>query len=98
MKQELEKTLTMGSFIDLKKLANKVNPQKQFISDGETRIKSLQSSASVTNMSAYLNKCQCNNPLQQESGLFNCDLHKSSNKSNLSQLSINLGINNYSTL
>jgi len=64
VKQELEKTLTMGSFIDLKKLANKVNPQKQFISDGETRIKSLQSSASVTNMSAYLNKCQCNNPLQ----------------------------------
>ena len=52
-------------------------------------------------MNAYINKCSCRGGLS-ESGIFNCELHRSVNKSqiSLSQVSTHFadGIKNYSTI
>ena len=78
---------------EVKRLANKV---KAYIGEQETRVKpstTLRPSNSLTNMSAYLTKCQCSSSSLTESGIFNCELHRSTNKSHLilNHLSANYG-------
>ena len=78
---------------DIKNLVTKmqcksVNRNTKFINDGESRIKKQDKSVIVepqvlTNMSAYINKCSGEHCGQSE-GVFNCDIHRSMNKSTIS--------------
>jgi hypothetical protein len=73
---------------EVKRLATKVHgsTERRYIGDEETtRVKPLiKSSSQVTNMNAYINKCQCSSSKFNESGgIFNCDLHRSINKSQI---------------
>ncbi len=73
----------LGSEQALRKMITRVNSLQKEDKDGENenRVKQIQrGSNSVTNMQAYINKCSCNSSLQ-DSGIFNCDLHRSMNKS-----------------
>ncbi len=60
-KNKIEKAKMQGSHLDVQRLVNRVQ-QKSFISDGkslkEEKTKVIKSSQSMTNMNAYINKCQ----------------------------------------
>ena len=86
-KMIVDKAKNQRSHIDVQRLVNRVQ-QRSFISDGsslkEDKTKVIKSSHSVTNMNAYLTKCQ--NCTHNDSGIFKCDLHK--NLLNKSQISL----------
>lgn len=60
-RMQIEKAKNQGSHLDVQRLVSRVQ-QRSFISDGnslkEEKTKVIKSSQSVTNMNAYLNKCQ----------------------------------------